>query len=84
MHDKVFTKIQQEISENGFSKTKPFDSTRGTFTEGGPAFEGSDIQSKTHTQICIRNLNCIQGFFLPRKEIDFNAWLTTARPRIAA
>jgi len=26
---------------------------------------------KTHIQICIRNLNCIKGFFLPRRETDF-------------
>lgn len=84
MHDKIEKKAQQDISQNGFSETKPFDSTRGIFTEGGPAFEGSGIQSKTHTQICIRNLNCLQGFFLPRKEIDFNTWLVTNKPRIAA
>lgn len=84
MHDVIEEEVQQDISQKGFSETKPFDSTRGIFTEGGPAFEGSGIQSKTHTQICIRNLNCIQGFFLPRKEIDFNTWLITTRPRIAA
>jgi hypothetical protein len=40
-------------------------------TEGGPAFEGSGLHAKTHIQICIRNMNCIKGFFLPRREIDF-------------
>ncbi|WP_127130964.1 hypothetical protein [Pseudoflavitalea rhizosphaerae] len=44
-----------------------FDSVRGAFVEGGPAFEGSGIFSKTHIQICIRNLNCIRGFFKPQK-----------------
>jgi hypothetical protein len=30
--------------------------------------------AKSHIQICIRNLNCIKGFFLPRQEIDFPEW----------
>ena len=45
---------------------KPYDSIRGIFTEGEPAFEGSGFQTKNHIQICIRNLNCIKGFFKPR------------------
>ncbi|MGN6417715.1 MAG: hypothetical protein ACTHMC_09505 [Pseudobacter sp.] len=54
-----------------------FDSVRGAFIEGGPAFEGSGIFSKTHIQICIRNPNCIKGFFMPRQEISFQGNLKT-------
>lgn len=50
---------------------KPFDSVRGLFTEGGPAFPGAGVQLKNHIQICIRNQNCIKGFFKPRQEIEF-------------
>ena len=75
MHFEIFKRIQQDVRENGFSEYTPFDSTRGAFTEGGPIFEGSGIFEKSHIQICIRNLNCVKGFFLPRREIDFFKYL---------
>lgn len=71
MHEKILSKTQADMKDKGFSDFKIFDSTRGAFTEGGPAFEGSGLHAKTHIQICIRNMNCIKGFFLPRREIDF-------------
>jgi hypothetical protein len=52
-----------------------FDSVRGAFTEGGKAFTGAGIFERSHIQICVRNFNCIKGFFKPRKEIDFREWL---------
>ncbi len=45
----------------------PFDSVRGLFTEGNPIYPGAGFREKTHIQICIRNPNCIKGFFDPRK-----------------
>lgn len=71
MHEKHSEQAQEEIQEKGFTKGKIFDSTRAVFTEGGPVFEGAGLFEKSHIQICIRNPNCILGFFLPRKEIDF-------------
>jgi len=71
MHKLLFRNAEKEIRKNGFTQNKLFDSTRGVFTEGGPAFNGAGLFAKTHIQICIRNLNCIKGFFLPRREIDF-------------
>ena len=71
MHEKILSQTQADMKDKGFSDFKIFDSTRGAFTEGGPAFEGSGLHAKTHIQICIRNMNCIKGFFLPRREIDF-------------
>lgn len=71
MHERVSLDIQAEIKHKGYSNKDVFDSTRGAFIEGGPIYEGAGIYEKTHIQICIRNLNCIKGFFLPRKEIDF-------------
>lgn len=71
MHSEILNEVQTDIQEKGFSKCKTFDSTRGAFIEGGPIYEGAGIYEKTHIQTCIRNLNCIKGFFLPRKETDF-------------
>lgn len=76
MHEQIFSSYQEEIQKNaGYTNIKIFDSTRGVFTEGGEAFPGSAIEKKSHIQICIRNLNCIKGIFLPRKEDDFVAVL---------
>ncbi|WP_346319816.1 hypothetical protein [Chitinophaga sp. YIM B06452] len=47
----------------------PFDSVRGVFIEGEPLYKNAGFHSKTHIQICIRNPNCIKGFFVPRKEV---------------
>lgn len=71
MHAEILNEVQSDIKKKGFTKRKTFDSTRGAFLEGGPIYEGAGIYEKTHIQICIRNLNCIKGFFLPRKETDF-------------
>jgi hypothetical protein len=60
-----------EIKEKGYSELSRFDTARGVFTEGGPAFEGAGIQTKNHIQICIRNENCIKGFFIPRRTSKF-------------
>jgi len=71
MHGKVLYNIQNGIDNDSFSIKRVFDSTRGVFTEGGPVFTGAGILEKSHIQICIRNPNCIKGFFLPRKEVIF-------------
>ena len=73
MHQAILEQIAKEIEYQGFSELKIFDSARGVFTEGGPAFPGAGIQERNHIQICIRNSNCIKGFFLPRKEKDFSS-----------
>ena len=70
MNDRIFA-LHQKTAKDGQSSIKLFDSVRGAFMEGGEAFPGSGIQQKSHIQICIRNPNCILGFFLPRKEEDF-------------
>ncbi len=63
----LHNQIKEEVNQNKTSSLKEFDSTRGVFIEGGPAYPGAGIQKKSHIQICIRNMNCIKGFFLPRK-----------------
>lgn len=75
MHDYIFAEVQHDMQTKGYTNHKIFDTTRGVFTEGGPAFQGAGLFAKSHIQICVRNPNCIQGFFMPRKELDFPAWL---------
>jgi hypothetical protein len=50
---------------------KAFDSVRGLFVEGQPVYEGAGFHDKNHIQLCIRNPNCIKGFFKPREEIHW-------------
>jgi hypothetical protein len=71
MHDRIEERYKKDKNEKGFSEYKIFDSTRGVFMEGDRAYNGAEIFEKTHIQICVRNSNCIKGFFLPRNEIDF-------------
>lgn len=71
MHKVITETYFGDIATENHSRTKVFDSVRGAFSEGGPAFPGAGIQKKSHIQVCIRNLNCIKGFFIPRDEVDF-------------
>ncbi len=64
----VIEKIHSVIEENNMT---PFDSVRGLFTEGKEAYPNSGFMEKTHIQLCIKNPNCIKGYFLPR-ELDKN------------
>jgi hypothetical protein len=71
MHQKIREEIEVQIRKNKYSEIRYFDTVRGIFTEGGPAFAGAGIQLKNHIQICIRNLNCIKGLFIPRQDSVF-------------
>jgi hypothetical protein len=42
-----------------------WDTVRGVFQEGGPAFPGSSVLTKSHIQIAVRNPACIVGYFRP-------------------
>jgi hypothetical protein len=46
---------------------RQFDSVRGVFLEGDELYPNAGFREKNHIQICIRNPNCIKGYFLPRK-----------------
>ena len=58
--------IEYEHAINEMAKVKSFDSVRGVFVEGSDLFPDSGIKEKNHIQICVRNPNCIKGYFLPR------------------
>ena len=49
----------------------PFDSIRGVFYEGEELYPNAGFREKDHIQICVRNPNCIKGFFIPRK-LDYD------------
>jgi hypothetical protein len=42
-----------------------FETVRGIFLEGGPAYPGAKIMRQTHIQIVVRNKRCILGVFRP-------------------
>jgi hypothetical protein len=47
----------------------PFDSVRGMFCEGEQVYPTAGFRDKDHIQLCIRNLDCIKGYFLPLERI---------------
>jgi len=42
-----------------------YDSVRGPFLEGDRIYEGAGFRSHSHIQICVRNTDCIKGYFRP-------------------
>jgi hypothetical protein len=44
---------------------QPFDTVRAAFIEGGPLYENAGIAARNHTQICVRQLHSIKGYFRP-------------------
>ena len=44
-----------------------FDSVRGLFSEGKELYPQAGFKAKDHIQLCIRNSNCIKGYFHPKK-----------------
>lgn len=51
-------------------KEQPFDSVRAVFTEGHPLYDDSGFRDQNHIQICIRNPNCIKGYFRPLTSVS--------------
>ncbi|KXX72762.1 hypothetical protein [Flammeovirga sp. SJP92] len=52
-----------------YREMEKVDTVRGIFFEGGDLYPGAGIKSKTHTQIAIRNNDCILGFFKPKSTL---------------
>lgn len=51
-------------------RTYHYQTVRGVFVEGSPAFEGAGIFTKTHVQIAVRDPSCILGYFIPTFHFD--------------
>jgi hypothetical protein len=43
-----------------------YDSVRGMFAEGSELYPGAGFRAQNHIQLCIRNPNCIKGYFRVR------------------
>lgn len=44
---------------------KAFDTIRGVFWEGAELYPSAGFKEKNHIQLCVRNPNCIKGYFRP-------------------
>jgi hypothetical protein len=42
---------------------RKFDSVRAMFPEGKSIYKDSGFLDRSHIQICVRNPNCIKGYF---------------------
>jgi hypothetical protein len=42
-----------------------YDSVRGVFWEGNELYPNAGFKERNHIQICVRNVNCIKGYFTP-------------------
>jgi hypothetical protein len=62
--------IQTIHASNEKGAQESFDTVRGIFEEGEQLYPGAGFKKKTHIQICVRNPNCIKGYFHPLKQID--------------
>lgn len=48
-----------------------FDTVRGVFWEGKALYPDAGFKEKNHIQICVRNHDCIKGYFRPRNKNVF-------------
>jgi hypothetical protein len=62
--------IQSLHSSIADDNEKEFDSVRGVFWEGKRLYPNAGFREKNHIQICVRNIECIKGYFLPLKRIN--------------
>lgn len=72
MNDKPLRKLDCAVIErlhkmNEDLHRTAYDNVWGIFFEGGPIYLGTGILEKTHVQICVRNPNCIKGYFAPKE-----------------
>lgn len=64
----LHTRLEREKREHA-DALEPFDSVRALFAEGPEIYPGAGFREKTHVQICVRNPNCIKGYFDPRTPV---------------
>ena len=46
----------------------PYETVRGFFIEGKPLYSGAGLRQQDHIQLCVRDKNCIVGYFLPKSK----------------
>jgi hypothetical protein len=64
--------VIEYLHQSNINESKPYDTVRCAFPEGEEAYPESHISSRLHIQVCVRNPDCIKGFFLPRPLGKFN------------
>lgn len=74
-HDSLFRKLDCAVFEHMHQQLKgtkhpSYDSVRGAFWEGKELYPGAGFKEKNHVQICVRNPNCIKGYFRELKSLD--------------
>jgi hypothetical protein len=62
----VIETLHKSLEQND---EKSFDSVRGVFWEGKELYPNAGFREKDHIQICVRNMDCIKGYFLPMRRI---------------
>jgi hypothetical protein len=62
--------INAAITQNRRNKYEAFDTVRGAYIEGEPIYRGATLYAQTHIQLCVRNPNCIKGYFNPLEAVD--------------
>lgn len=76
--DKLLRKLDCAVIEtlhklSSDAGERHYDSVKGLFVEGDELYPGAGFHEKNHIQICLRNPNCIKGYFLPRTmNVAFN------------
>ncbi|OBU18356.1 hypothetical protein AYY19_00260 [Photobacterium aquimaris] len=68
--DKLFRRLDCAVfqfmhNEMKTKEEKAFDTVRGAFWEGAELYPTAGFREKNHIQICVRNPNCIKGYFRP-------------------
>lgn len=58
----VFNSLHR-LREEG--KEPPYDTVRGLFWEGEPLYDNAGVRQGNHIQICVRDPDCILGYFRP-------------------
>ena len=51
--------------ENSLDKNIEYDTVRCAYIEGEPVYPGGSFYTQSHIQVCVRNPNCIKGYFNP-------------------
>ncbi|EXJ16729.1 hypothetical protein [Imhoffiella purpurea] len=62
---------RDRVADGHEPEEPPYDSVRGVFWEGDDLYPGAGFKEKNHIQLCIRNPNCIKGFFYPRNSVQW-------------
>lgn len=66
----VIRTLHQAIEEQEpAARLDPFDTVRGLFVEGDPAYPGAMFYERTHTQVAVVNPACIKGVFRPNPPV---------------